>query len=216
MAKRKQTGKAKAKATDDEAELDKPWDNEKMVGISVSHNEQKAARYLGYEDLGMFRTYLCSHMFLDYFLEFTEKAGGKGFRSSAIFKALAAARKDGTMESLFGGSLKDLIKRYPVGPPQLDNPLQKLVRNRLIAGVTYQLVHNEPLFSEDRQNILTEVFQNRCDQKTLRPITEAPPVPKWGPFENEEWGEPYNRAISAFQVFKIDLSRWDERHGNAE
>ena len=42
------------------------WDAEILKGIKVSKNFPKTARYLGFDDLAKFRTYLYSHSFLDY------------------------------------------------------------------------------------------------------------------------------------------------------
>ena len=103
--KGQQTKKAhKPNTTDDDGGTpDRPWSQEDLGGINVSHNEQKAALYLGYEDLGLFRAYLCSHLFLDYFLEWTG-AGGQGMapRAAKVFKTLSSARTAGSMETMFG------------------------------------------------------------------------------------------------------------------
>ena len=44
-------------------EPNKSWDKDTIVSIVVSHNEQNAALYLGYKDLGLLRTHPCSHVF---------------------------------------------------------------------------------------------------------------------------------------------------------
>lgn len=77
-----------------------------MRGINVSHNEQKAALYLGYEDLGLFRAYLCSHLFLDYFLEWTV-AGGQGMapRSAKILEK--QLKEEWKAASLWSGKIAE-------------------------------------------------------------------------------------------------------------
>ena len=38
-------------------------------------------------------------------------------------------------------------------------------------------------------------------------------MPKWGPFANESWGEPYNRATGLLRATLTSMNRWNERLG---
>lgn len=107
-----------------------------------------------------------------------------------------------------------MIEKYAVsGASDEDSAPDKVKRQKLIAGFVYNLVHDNPPFSLERQKETAQTFEEKYEH--LPAIEEAPQMPVWGPLENEEWGEPYNRAIAALQIFSLDLTRWGERQGKA-
>ena len=198
-----------------EKKPDKPWDTTELSGIIVNHNERKAARYLGYSDFGAYRTYLCSHVFLDVWLPW-KTYNTTLFQSKPIFKLLAAAAKTNEgLESKYGGSLQEVLDRYPLGASSKDDAPGKLKRQHLIAGLVYQLMHSTRQFRQEQQAVVKTTFDARYGQdgKKLPVIAVAPIIPIWGPLKSEDWGEPYNRAIGALQTMNLDLNRWSERQG---
>ena len=75
--------------------------------------------------------------------------------------------------------MTNLNRRYPLGPAQLDDSNDKLKCLTFRAGVIYQLVHAEPHFSQERQDILSgDDFPKECGGKKLPAITESPQGPK--------------------------------------
>lgn len=176
-----------------------PWDASTGKGIKVDKYEPKAARYLGYKDLGQFRRWQCSHVFLDVFFAWQKAIAAKSFRASQVFSKIMSAKRDGKLEEKYGGTLGDLHKRYPVsGAGDLDDEVQKQNRQEHLTGLLYQLVHQQVDFNVDEQMSLeTKSFDNRPDKKTLPEIRHPPQTPSWGPHEQfgEEHGECYNRAL---------------------
>lgn len=59
---------------------------------------------------------------------------------------LKSAKEEGNLAEKFGGSIDDLMQRYPVnGPPtELDDQPKKLARQTLCAGLVYQLGKTGP------------------------------------------------------------------------
>lgn len=84
-----------------------------------------------------------------------------------------------------------------------------------MAGLLYQLVHDETIFNIDTQR-LTKDENVLGPKKPIPDIDTEPRSPVWGPLTDEHWGESYNRALAAFQMMTTDLSRWPERQGKQD
>ena len=193
---------------------DFPWDAQTLKGIDCSKNEQKTARYLGYDDVGEYRKYQASHLFLNMWLLWNGVLDSKPFRIHATFKILNSTQpKDRTEQ--FGGTILELRQRYPFSsPPTPDDAVEAENRRWFMTSLLFSLVHDDSGFDPEKQITLErEEFTNRPDNKTLPKIVNAPIVPKWGPHPNESWGEPYNRAWMCIAQFTTSWSRWNERQG---
>ena len=79
-----------------------------------------------------------------------------------------------------------------------------------LAGIVYQLAHNSETFDEAKQRQVKATFDAVADsglvkgtneQRVLPTLIEVPQTPVWRPLPGKAWGEPYNRAINALEVF---------------
>lgn len=145
---------------------DLPWDPERLSGIDVSKNKSMAAAYLGYSDIGEFRTYQCSHSSLDVWFKW-DLVKPPHIRGDALFKILDATRDN--LERKFGGPFESPHERYPTSKHVAgEDTSQTYARNEKLAALLYQLVHNQQPFSLERQNaLIREHFESRTDQRTL-------------------------------------------------
>jgi uncharacterized Rmd1/YagE family protein len=176
------------KADEKTKELNLPFDDEKLIGISVSKNEQKTTLYLGYTDLSEYRKYQCSHQFLKYYLMRIEYCVMKFFRVNQVFKLLKAHRDD--LISKYDDIIDDLRKRYSIEEiNELNNEEDKLKRQQLLTGLIYQLMHCQRLFDASAQVALIEGrFIDRRDKKTLSLLTDSPKASAFEPISEKPWG----------------------------
>ena len=193
---------------------DLAWDPSTLSGIDVSKNESKAALYLGFDDIGVFRTYQCSHACMAGWLRFDAVRPPKGgLKSGAIFVQLERALSDPIGN--FGRTPDELDAKCPIDAAPGESAVQiRNKREKHMAGILYQLVHHHPQWTPDEQKAMAESFQGRLDVKTL-PEIETPSIPKWGPFPGDAWGEPYNRALGLLRATMTAWTRWDERLGKS-
>ncbi len=207
---------------------DELWDEKTVIGIKLRSSEQKAARYLGFNDIGRFRAYLSSHIFLQYWMYWSKaNASTKSFRAPNVFRYLKSSYDNNSLSEDYTSTLDALTEKYPMQSAidGEDEDFAALINPRL-AGIVYQLVHNHETFDEARQRQVKATFDEMSDssgvdtgineRRVLPTLTEAPQTPIWGPLPGEAWGEPYNRAINALQVFTNGIARWKERYGKED
>ena len=185
--------------------MEEPWNPEALTGISRGKNEQLVARYLGYTNIGDYRAYQCSHPVMGVFLEWLKVKEGQ-FNSKTLSKLLAEEDRD----IAFGGDLAQLKERHPHSTDQISEDLCKSNRNKILTGLIYHLVHTELVWDKDSQLATKKILQQRCPDKILADIEAASIAPKWGPFESEAWGEPYNRAWNLISSLQNSYVRWSE------
>lgn len=102
------------------------------------------------------------------------------------------------------------------GPKELDTPEQKASRVHCMADLVYQLIQDKEPWDEEEQVLTKSVFDSRRKSKELElpTLATAPDsTPVWGPMDNETWGEPYDRAINAFQIMTTYVAGSHERKG---
>ena len=191
-----------------------PWDSQTFKGIDCAKNEQKTARYLGYDDVGEYRKYQASHLFLNLWLLWQSTSESRRFRIYGAFKILSSTKPQDRMEQ-FGGTIPELQQRYPFSTDaEPDDTVYAENRKRFMTSLLFSLVHDDSGFDPEKQMTLErEEFTNRSDNKTLPKIVDGPITPKWGPHPNEPWGEPYNRAWMCISQFFNTWNRWNERQG---
>ena len=193
-----------------QSEDDCRWDAETLKGVSLKANEAKCVLYLGYSDLGQFRKYLCSAPFLQYFLLWAQHHTGSSFRSHSIFQLLNIAWKEDQLEEKYGETVEDLLGRYAKNENS-----DKINIQHILAGLIYQLVHHAQGYRWDFQDQITELFDMQFSDNSFSGLDDSPATSQWGPLPGEAWGEPYNRALNAFQMMTKNIIRWDERHGKS-
>ena len=195
---------------------DDRWNVESKLGIDVSKNESKAAAYLGFATVGELRQYQASHTCMEAYFHFDAVRPRKGgLKGEGIFRQLEEAKDE--LLRTFGRTWAELDQKCPVTRSPGETPTQaKLKVDKHMAGVLYQLVHHQPAWSDNEQRTMAQQhFVNRPDEKSLPPITTAPPTPTWGPLQGEAWGEPFNRALGLLRITMTAFNRWDERLGKA-
>ena len=95
-----------------------------MTGIAVGHNEVKAARCFGFDDLVSFREYLCSHVFLQYIFQWTKVTMGPNY-SSPISPHSESNATTGS-STPFLKNIKDPVKKKQM---RWQNPLDRHSNN---------------------------------------------------------------------------------------
>ncbi|KAL8673315.1 MAG: hypothetical protein Q9168_002239 [Polycauliona sp. 1 TL-2023] len=81
----------------------------------------------------------------------------------------------------------------------------------------FHLVHssNDTTFDAEAQSRIQQ--HSIFTDKSFPVVDSAPPtLPTWRNYSIDAWGEPYNRAMNAFMLFNLQLSRWSERHGKPD
>ena len=111
---------------------------------------------------------------------------GRNFRSLAVFKALSAARKAGTIQAMFRESIEeDLKTRYAMAPVSLNGNREVLAKQNFTAGLIYQLMHHEPVFDSEKQKEIVVLFSRGHDEKQLPTVAKCPSLPTWGHLQDE-------------------------------
>ena len=123
---------------------------------------------------------------------------------------LNIAWKEDQLEEKYGETVEDLLGRYAKNENS-----DKINTQHILAGLIYQLVHHAQGYRWDFQDQITELFDMQFPDNPLPGLDDPPATPQWGPLPGEAWGEPYNRALNAFQMMTKNITRWDERHGKS-
>ena len=206
---------------------DEPWNEKTLTGVKHRSSEQKAARNLGYNNIGRFRAYLCSHSFLQYWLYWNEtNTATQSFRAANVFRYLKSAFDNNSLSEDYPDTLDALSEKTPTQSlvdREIDDPAAQVYRR--LAATVNQLVHNSETFDKAKQRQVKASFdaisdselESRSNERRVLPtLVEAPQITVRGPLPGEAWGEPYNRTINAFHVFTNGFARWRERYGKED